>query len=740
MGSMLPLTAILNPSGGEQESSFTPRPSPSTAINFYPFEDLGEASVREIRKYQIHSLGRIRDSCRRIPYNTGKRDFYEKTGRTYFEVFQYDFKIPGSDTTWTVMWDYKIGLVRTTPFFKCCDYSKTISAKMLNQNPGLRDISHSITGGAIRAQGYWMPFECARAVCATFCYPIAGALIPLFGPKFPSECIPPNTQHYARMTISPAIIQRSKREAEEFRRLYGNMPSPPTHSLPSSTRPTHGHASYRAVGASPALAYHHHHGGWQTGTDSDAEGSSLDRFPRLPPLQTAHLPTPALSSAESSYNASSTAQSSPRFWTAVNHPRDTRGHVYPPQYASSYSQHEWHSKSRYHHLEPDPYRSAVSSPPTSSGTTSHHQFYHQPVLPLPSSTTREAPPPPRESQRQVLPPYRPPGGTAFRAVNSSSSFSPSQRHGDSKRPFDDYYDHDYDAGESANGSSPEAPSPKVFHGSSSKAQVQVQSQSQSNIRHHSKPVEARRCSLVVAVAGSDTSSLGRGKNNTSSSSSEESSDRTTSESEEERDRDARRRPLVDRYNSTLAPMVGGVYQPSRRDSSGGRSCPKSPHTKNDRTTSGAAATRSDDDEKTTKRTPSFSGAERVAALTLLHLGILDKEKKEHAHANSKDHSSRQQQSQAAAAAARGSSSPPREVGEKSHGRSPRPRPQHDDTHTPYPYGESIYAIPSRRTPKESYTRATEEEVSESTTTTTAHASSIPRRGSRDRKRRKGRSI
>ncbi|KAM7203503.1 hypothetical protein V8F33_002123 [Rhypophila sp. PSN 637] len=705
MGSMLPLTAILNPSGGEQESSFHPLPSPSTAINFYPFEDLGEASVREIRKYQIHSFGRIRDSCRRIPYNTGKRDFYEKTGRTCFEVFQYDFKIPGSDTTWTVMWDYKIGLVRTTPFFKCCDYSKTISAKMLNQNPGLRDISHSITGGAIRAQGYWMPFECARAVCATFCYPIAGALIPLFGPKFPSECIPPNTQHYARMTISPAIIQRSKREAEEFRRLYGNMPSPPTHSLPSSTRPTHGHASYRAVGASPASAYHHHHG-WQTGTDSDVEGSSLDRFPRLPPLQTAHLPTPVLSSAESSYNASSTAQSSPRFWTDVNHTRDnTRAHVYPPQYASSYGQHEWHSKSRYHHLEPDPYRSAVSSPPTSSGT-SHNQFYHQPVLPLPmQGATREAPP--RESQRQVLPPYRP-GGTAFRAVNSSS-FSPS-RLGDSKRPFDDY-DHDYDAGESANGSSPEAPSPKAFHGSSSKAQVQVQSQSQSqsNLRH-SKPVEAaRRCSLVAAVAanhGSDTS-LGRGKNTSSSS---KESDRTSEESsghEEER----RRRSLVDR---TLAPMVG-VYQPQpRRDSSG-----KSPHTttKNDRP-SGA---RSDDGEKN-KRTPSFSGAERVAALTLLHLGILDKEKE---HANSKDHPHSRQQSRG--------SSPPRE-GEKSHGgRSPR---RHDDDTPPYG-GETIYAmIPSRAPrPKENYT----EVVSESSTTASP-AALIPRRGSRDRKRRKGRSI
>lgn len=73
------------------------------------------------------------------------------------------------------MWDYNVGLVRMTPFFKCCNYPKvclnlpartilvvattnaaslqTTPAKMLNLNPGLRDITHSITGGSIMAQG-----------------------------------------------------------------------------------------------------------------------------------------------------------------------------------------------------------------------------------------------------------------------------------------------------------------------------------------------------------------------------------------------------------------------------------------------------------------------------------------------------------------------------------------------------------------------------------------------------------
>lgn len=39
-------------------------------------------------------------------------------------VFQYTFKIPGEDKEWILMWDYNIGLVRTTHLFKCSGYSK----------------------------------------------------------------------------------------------------------------------------------------------------------------------------------------------------------------------------------------------------------------------------------------------------------------------------------------------------------------------------------------------------------------------------------------------------------------------------------------------------------------------------------------------------------------------------------------------------------------------------------------
>ncbi|KAI0843215.1 hypothetical protein F5Y06DRAFT_304662 [Hypoxylon sp. FL0890] len=205
-----------------KSTALVPTSRPKGVINFLPHERLDEPLLRQIRKFRVHPFGNIQDHSRHIPYNSGKKNFFEKTGRESFEVFQYHFKVPGDETEYTVMWDYNVGLVRMTPFFKCCKYPKTTPAKMLNLNPGLKEITHSITGGSIMAQGYWMPFQCAKAVCATFCHSIAEALIPIFGPDFPSLCPPAEAPDYGRMVIDPAIVLQSTREAEHFRRLYSN--------------------------------------------------------------------------------------------------------------------------------------------------------------------------------------------------------------------------------------------------------------------------------------------------------------------------------------------------------------------------------------------------------------------------------------------------------------------------------------------------------------------------------------
>lgn len=59
--------------------------------------------------------------------------------------------------------------------------------------------------------------RCAKAVCATFCYKIRGALIPIFGPDFPLACVEPDQKGFSVMAIDPSIIQEASHEAKAYR-------------------------------------------------------------------------------------------------------------------------------------------------------------------------------------------------------------------------------------------------------------------------------------------------------------------------------------------------------------------------------------------------------------------------------------------------------------------------------------------------------------------------------------------
>ena len=64
-----------------------------------------------------------------------------------------------------------------------------------------------------------MPYACAKAVCATFCCHIAGALIPIFGPDFPAACLPPQSPEYGRMVIAKALVQEATRDTQLMRQI-----------------------------------------------------------------------------------------------------------------------------------------------------------------------------------------------------------------------------------------------------------------------------------------------------------------------------------------------------------------------------------------------------------------------------------------------------------------------------------------------------------------------------------------
>lgn len=118
------------------------RGKPRGEVRYPPCEFQDAELAKWHEKFEIHPMGSISEYPRHIPYNSEKKSFLEKTGRESFEgkstlpeksskilsnsflVFQYNFKVEGHDKTFLMMWDYNVGLVRTTPLFRCNNYSK----------------------------------------------------------------------------------------------------------------------------------------------------------------------------------------------------------------------------------------------------------------------------------------------------------------------------------------------------------------------------------------------------------------------------------------------------------------------------------------------------------------------------------------------------------------------------------------------------------------------------------------
>lgn len=94
-----------------------------------------------------------------------------------------------------------------------------------------------------------MPYDAAKAVTATFCWEIRHALMPLFGPDFPSMCIPREDVHrFGRMVIDPAIVKMATKKTSQYHAAELNSllrmrnrnaipPPPPWQTWPPKTPP-----------------------------------------------------------------------------------------------------------------------------------------------------------------------------------------------------------------------------------------------------------------------------------------------------------------------------------------------------------------------------------------------------------------------------------------------------------------------------------------------------------------------
>lgn len=288
-----------------------------------------------------------------------------------------------------------------------------------------------------------MPFDCAEAVCATFCNNVSGALIPIFGPNFPAKCIKSGTREYGHMVISPEIIARSTEKATHYRYRYGNKqqvyrmadrdtpPSSPKRALDSPHYYQSDDDRNQNRFRKPLVTDRKH------GSIRNTKTALATSLPRTPNLETRDLHRYITSAPRV---RSDPLLPEPRFrsngWRAVNHPHEYSSHPYrtvgqPPCNRAS--------PSRPSTTEPDPWLSAV--PGSASATWA-------------DAGSKKLP--------QLLPPHAPTIEGRF-SPSLTSSFSPkkespnlgkrarSSLEMDGCGPDGDEY---YDAGESRNGDSP----------------------------------------------------------------------------------------------------------------------------------------------------------------------------------------------------------------------------------------------------------------------------------------------
>lgn len=61
-----------------------------------------------------------------------------------------------------------------------------------------------------------MPFECAKALAQTFCYPIRELLTPIFGPHFVDTCLPIDDPEFGSFKIDTDIIRQCREDMNSW--------------------------------------------------------------------------------------------------------------------------------------------------------------------------------------------------------------------------------------------------------------------------------------------------------------------------------------------------------------------------------------------------------------------------------------------------------------------------------------------------------------------------------------------
>ena len=112
----------------------------------------------------------------------------------------------------TIMWDYATGFVHLTGIWKALGNSKADIVKLVDNHPELEGVIRRIRGGFLKIQGTWVPYDLCRQLATRTCYTIRHALISVFGPDFPEDCLKPDARGYGTLTLNDSGVDKKRKK------------------------------------------------------------------------------------------------------------------------------------------------------------------------------------------------------------------------------------------------------------------------------------------------------------------------------------------------------------------------------------------------------------------------------------------------------------------------------------------------------------------------------------------------
>ncbi|KAF9939485.1 hypothetical protein BGZ67_009416 [Mortierella alpina] len=118
----------------------------------------------------------------------------------------YEYELYGHP----IMWDQENLYVHFTGIWKALGKTKADIVKIIDANPILETIIRKVRGGFLKIQGTWMPHQEAYDLAKKTCYKLRYELVPVFGPGFINDCIPPDAPGFGSIHLT--VVRRRASE------------------------------------------------------------------------------------------------------------------------------------------------------------------------------------------------------------------------------------------------------------------------------------------------------------------------------------------------------------------------------------------------------------------------------------------------------------------------------------------------------------------------------------------------